>query len=410
MLLLSHLRILAVLGQLVTILFVQFGLGVRLPLVPMITVVGALALLNLGTLVFLTRGGIVTNRGMFLALLTDFAALSAQFYMSGGVTNPFAPIGLLQIVIGSVLLEAWSCWVLVALHSIAFGLLSLFHRPLLLPDGYAITFSPVQILASWLNFVLVAVLLVFFVTRISRNLRTRDATLAELRQRAAEEDHIVRMGLLASGAAHELGTPLSSLSVILSDWRRQPALAADPQEIGEAQAAVARCKDIVGGILYASGEARGEDLKRTTLRQFLTDVATTWSTLRPGLLAFDYRPHFDPVVVVDRTIAQILTNMLDNAHEAGAGHIQMIVEIRDGILVLTVQDDGNGFPPDMLETIGQPYRSSKDRRGAGLGLFLAVNVLRKLGGRLSVRNGPVRGAIVAISVPLVALTPEAAHG
>src|SRR3546814_10090757 len=93
-----------------------------------------------------------------------------------------------------------------------------------------------------------AVLLVVFVTRVSRNLRERDAHVAAMRQHAAEENHIVRMGLLASGAAHELGTPLSSLSVILGDWRRMPAVVGDTemaQELEEMQAAVRRCKAIV---------------------------------------------------------------------------------------------------------------------------------------------------------------------
>src|SRR4029077_14698827 len=94
-----------------------------------------------------------------------------------------------------------------------------------------------------LCFALNAALLVIFITRINRNLRARDARLADLRERASEEEHIVRMGLLASGAAHELGTPLSTLSVILGDWRRMPAIAADPQmleEIEEMQAQVQR--------------------------------------------------------------------------------------------------------------------------------------------------------------------------
>jgi two-component system sensor histidine kinase RegB len=410
MLLLTHLRWFAALGQLGTILFVHFGMHVALPIVPMTAVVGGLILLNIATLIFLTRGRPVANWELFVALLVDFAALTAQLYMSGGATNPFAPIGLLQVVLGAVLLEAWSSWALLALHSLAFGLLALFHDPLDLPPGYASSLSPVHIFASWINFVLAAVLLVFFVTRIGRNLRSRDASLAQMRQRAAEEDHVVRMGLLASGAAHELGTPLASLSVILGDWRKQPALTADPslsEEIGEMQAAVARCKEIVGGILYASGEARSEDLERTTLRAFLASVTDQWTAQRPGLLTVINRLDHDPVIAADRTLAQILTNVLDNAAEAGASRVEMSAAITDDTLILTVTDNGGGFPAEMLDTIGKPYRSTKDRRGAGLGLFLAVNVLRKLGGALNVQNGS-DGAIVTLSVPLAALALDTA--
>ena len=412
MVLLTHLRWVAVAGQLGAILIVHFGMGVRLPVIPMIAVLVVLGLLNLVTVIVLRHGRPVANWELFAALVVDFAALSTQLYMSGGATNPFAPIGLLQVVLGAVLLEAWSSWALVVLHSLAFGLLALFHRTLLLPQGYAISLSPTQIFAGWINFMLAAVLIVFFVTRIGRNLRMRDASLAEMRQQAAEEDHIVRMGLLASGAAHELGTPLSSLSVILGDWRRQPALAGDSalsEEIAEMQTAVARCKEIVGGILYASGEARSEDLERTTLRVFLVSVSEQWERLRPGLLRFEDRLEIDPVIAVDRTLAQIVTNVLDNAAEAGASRIEMIAATTEGRLLLTVRDDGSGFPDAMLETVGKPYRSSKDRRGAGLGLFLAVNVMRKLGGSVEIGNAVPKGAVVTLLVPLDALALESGN-
>jgi two-component system, sensor histidine kinase RegB len=109
-----------------------------------------------------------------------------------------------------------------------------------------------------ISFVLDAALLFVFVTRITRNLRERDARLATLKQQTAEEDHIVRMGLLASGAAHELGTPLASLAVILGDWRRMPVIASNPellQEVEEMQAAVKRCKSILTGVPIVSGRS-----------------------------------------------------------------------------------------------------------------------------------------------------------
>jgi two-component system sensor histidine kinase RegB len=414
MLLLTHLRWLAVLGQLLAIFLVGSVLNVALPIVPMVVIAMALATLNLVTLVVLHRGRRpVANWELFVALVVDFAALSAQLYMSGGATNPFAPIGLLQIVIGAVLLETWSIWVLVVLHSAAFGLLAFVHMPLRLPGEYASSLAPVHVFASWLNFVLVAVLIVFFVTRIGRNLRQRDASLAELRQRAAEEDHIIRMGLLASGAAHELGTPLSSIAVILGDWRRQPIVVKNrmlTEEIQEMQSAIARCKEIVGGILYASGEVRSEDLERTTLRGFLTAVVDNWRTQRPGILSFVDRLEQDPVIAVYRTIGQIVTNMLDNAAEAGATAVIMTADTIEGDLILVVSDNGSGLAPEMLATVGKPYRSTKDRRGAGLGLFLAANVARKLGGSFDVRNGEQAGAVVTLSLPLAALEIDVVYG
>ncbi|WP_404338270.1 ATP-binding protein [Sphingomonas sp. MMS12-HWE2-04] len=412
MLLLMQLRWLAVAGQAVTILSVHLVLGVKLPLVPMLGVLTALVALNLVTRATM-RVRDMGNSELFLSLLFDVAALSMQLYLSGGVTNPFISLYLLQVVLGALLLDVWSSWALVGAAGTLFGLLAISSRPLDLPPALAITLSPPHIFALWLNFLLAAVLLVQFLTRISRNLRDRDAYLAQMRQRAAEEDHIVRMGLLASGAAHELGTPLSSLAVILADWKQEAPIAADSRlsgELEEMQAEVLRCKAIVKGILYASGEVLGDTPAPTTLRTFVRDVASGWDALHPNVLRFVDRLGSDMAIIADRSLAQVIGNVLDNSLEASARAMTLSAERRDDALVLTLEDDGSGFPVEMLETLGKPYQTSKGKRGGGLGLFLAVNVLRKLGGSVAAHNRPGGGAEVTLTLPLSSLAMESARG
>lgn len=402
--LLMQLRWLAVAGQAVTILAVHLALDVHLPLRPMIGVLLALIVLNLVTKAALERHHI-GNRELFLALLLDMAALSAQLYLSGGVGNPFVSLYLLQVVLGALLLQAWSSWTLVAVAATLFGLLELFAPPLDLPPPFAITLSRPYIVALWVNFLLAAVLLVLFLTRINRNLRDRDAHLAQMRQRAAEEDHIVRMGLLASGAAHELGTPLSSISVILADWK--PRSPETREDVAEMQREIARCKEIVRGILVASGELVGEAPGPTTLRSFARKVAAEWDARHPSILRLDDRLGTDQPIVADRALAQVIDNVLDNALEASATAITLTAEHNDGALVLAFRDDGTGFAPDMLDQLGKPYHSSKGHHGRGLGLFLTVNVLRKLGGGVTAANAPEGGARVTLTLPLAALALEA---
>ncbi len=149
--------------------------------------------------------------------------------------------------------------------------LTMFYRDIFASRTQDTDFANLHIQGMFICFVLSATLLVFFITRINRNLRARDAHLASLRQQSAEENHIVRMGLLASGAAHELGDAAVHSSVILNDWQHMPTLEATPelsQEIGEMQLQVDRCKAIVSGILLSSGEVRGEGTLRTTVNTF----------------------------------------------------------------------------------------------------------------------------------------------
>lgn len=403
------LRWIAVAGQLVTVLVVRFGLDIPLPLVPMILTMAAAVALNLASMrLYGWQKG--ANAQLLLAMLLDVALLTVQLYLSGGATNPFIALYLLQVVLGAVLLDRWSSWAIVGVTGGCFALLTVRYRPLALPAGYTGDYFALYTLGSLLNFVLIAMLLVLFMTRITANLSARDAHLADLRQQAAEEDLIVRMGLLASGAAHELGTPLASLAVILNDWRRMPTLASDADlqaEIREMQAEVQRCKAIVTGILLSAGEARGEAPEIVPLHTFLDGIVEDWRAQHPAV-EFDYtsRVGDNPLVVSDPALRQVVANVLDNAAEASPAWVGFSGERSGDTLALIVRDRGPGFTAEKLARFGKPYESSKAQPGHGLGLFLAVNVMRKLGGSVAAANRDRGGAEVTLTLPMAAIAME----
>jgi two-component system sensor histidine kinase RegB len=412
---LIQLRWIAVVGQIVTIAMVHFVFGIHLPLHDMSVVVLILVAFNaVSWLRWRTPGEEVTNSMLFVSLLVDVATLTAQLYLSGGVTNPFVFLYLLQVILGAVLLRAWAVWTIVVVTTVCFTGLTALYRPLALPpEDYGRLTGP-YIQGLLLCFAMNAALLVIFITRINRNLRARDARLAYMRERAAEEEHIVRMGLLASGAAHELGTPLSTLSVILGDWRRMPAFTGNPellQEIDEMQAQVTRCKGIVSGILLSAGEARGESPVETTVRTFLDELAAEWRATR-SVKQFTYDNHFgtDLGIISDSALKQMVCNVLDNALEASPDWVGLEVTHEGEQLQLVVRDAGPGFAPQMLTQFGKPYQSTKGRPGAGLGLFLVANVARTLGGNVVARNREEGGAMVTLTLPLNALTLEEEEG
>jgi two-component system sensor histidine kinase RegB len=403
---LVHLRWIAAAGQVATIAIVAWGLHIRLPLMAMGIMVAVLLAANLLTLARLRWATPVTNLELFLALSFDALVLTGLLYLSGGTTNPFTSLYLLQVILGAVLLETWAVWAMIAVTFLCFAGLSETYRPLELPPGGPHLLA-LYVRGALVGFVLNAVLLAIFITRINANLRNRDERLAALRQRAAEEDHIVRMGLLASGAAHELGTPLATLDVILGDWRRMPKLAADPEiaeEIEDMRAEVARCKAIVTGVLLSAGQARGEAAGRSGLKAYLSDIFEDWRARRtPADAVYDDKLAADPLIVADSALRQAITNLLDNAFEASPEGVWMRAAQAGETLVIRIQDAGPGFTPQALAELGRPYHSTKGRPGGGLGLFLVVNVVRKLGGSLEARNRDGLGAEVTISLPLAAL-------
>jgi len=133
-----------------------------------------------------------------------------------------------------------------------------------------------------------------------------------------------------------------------------------------------------------------------------------WKRTRGATL--DYRREgLDLPIISDTALSQMVGNVLDNAVEAAPGQpLALLASWDEDTLTLQVRDRGPGFPPDMLEHVGTPYRSSKGD-GRGLGLFLAVNVARTLGGQVAAHNVP-GGAVVTITLPLAALVPQEEPG
>jgi two-component system sensor histidine kinase RegB len=407
MLQLIELRWIAVIGQITTIAGAMLVFDVPLPLVQMLEVLACLIAFNVASHLRWHERRPVTNNELFLALLVDVGSLTMQLYLSGGTTNPFAFLYLLQVILSAVLLEAWSTWTIVGITLACLAGLSIFARPLALPFDHARGISSLYVQGMLICFVLNAALLVVFISRISNTLRGKAAQLADLRQRAAEEEHIVRMGLLASGAAHELGTPLATLSVILGDWKRMREFKANPdliEEITEMQAQLKRCKSIVSGILLSAGEARGESAVRTTICTFLDGLVEEWRASRQvGELVYVNRIGDDMPVAFDSALKQMIDNVLDNALEASPDWVGLEASVEGGKLLLSVTDRGPGFAPGMLAQFGKPYQSSKGRPGGGLGLFLVVNVARTLGGQVAASNRPAGGAEVRLTLPLTSI-------
>ncbi|MET1754142.1 ATP-binding protein [Novosphingobium sp. RD2P27] len=401
---LIQLRWLAVIGQLIAILAVHFLLRVELPLAPMIAIVGLLAFANFLFRLRVRRSWIVSGE-LVLALLLDMAALTAQLYLSGGATNPFISLYLVQVVLGAILLQAPLAWLLVASSCVCTAFLSIHYRPLVFPAEFSDDATVLLMSGSWISFVMVAVLLVLFSTRITRNLRARDAYAAELGQRAVEEDGIVRMGLFASGAAHELGTPLSTLAVLIADWQRHPVILGDKQfaeELEEAQAELGRCKQIVSNILHSAGRSRGEAMGSASAEALLESIAAEWRIVHPSVPlkhSFDWTG--TPAVAAEPALRQAIWSLLDNAAEASPAGVLLLGEvIDDEFLMVTIADRGIGFSPQQLERIGALNQTTKNA-GHGVGLFLAGTVARRLGGKLEASNRLGGGAEVRLTLPIV---------
>ena len=411
---LIQLRWIGVAVQAVIIGYGYYVFGASLPLGAMLAVAVTLALFNLALLIWTLarRNRPVRNRMIPFNLLISIAALTVQLYLSGGIGNPFVFLYLLPVAVGTLLLRRPLAWALLATVTACIAALAVIPGPVNFPSHPHHDLSDPHLQGLLVCFILAAVLLLVFIKRIVRLLREHDEQLAEARRLAAEEDHMARMGLLATGAAHELGTPLSTIAVILQDWQRLPMLASDPeltQDVVEMQNQVQRCKGIVGDILLSVGHLRGEAPLETTLHAYFGALAEEWRDNRP-VQTFEYHPPAgeDVPIVADVGLHQIVFNVLDNALEASPEWVRMDVSCEDGWVQVEIRDRGPGVDPEVLSSLGTPYLSTKPGPERGLGLFLSINVARTLGGTVSAHNRR-QGAAILIRFPLNALTMDDGH-
>jgi two-component system sensor histidine kinase RegB len=182
-----------------------------------------------------------------------------------------------------------------------------------------------------------------------------------------------------------------------------PAVTNDPElvaEVEEMRGEVQRCKAIVSDILHSAGQPRGEAMESQTAGPFLDAVAEAWQVAYPHV-PLDYASGIaeSAVIAVDAALRQAIWNLLDNAAEASPAGVRLTTSIEDRMLAIAVRDWGDGFSPEALAQMGKLYQSTKGA-GHGVGLFLATNVVRRLGGRLEAENRIGGGAEVRLLLPL----------
>lgn len=393
------LRLIAILGQVVTILFTCYFLQISLPLRQMFMVLLGLGAVACFSFCRYNLQKNISDKSLFFELLFDVVALTAQLYFSGGISNPFISLFLLQVIIGAILLRRIYAWIIAAITvgcyiwlSFNFWELHAFHSH----EGG--DFFNLHLHGMLISYVFAAILLLIFVTKIIKNLQEGDQKINLLNRQSLEREQVVRMGLLATGAAHELGTPLATIAVIVSDWKKDatPDLVKD---IAIVESQISRCKKILSDILSSSGKDRAEQTKISTAKKIFDDLVQEWSSLRnPQNLIYNFIGDVEKKIILDDILAQAFFNIFDNALEASAAWVSIDVNVGVSDLKLSVEDRGQGFSREILEKIGAPNLSGKN--GSGLGLFLALNSLQRVEGKLEINNLVSGGARVEVIIPL----------
>lgn len=429
------LRSISIAGQCATLALVHQVLNMQLAWAPMLATIGALSVINIATWWRLRGNRPVSVAELFLQLCIDVLALSILLYFSGGSTNPFVSLYLLPLVIAAATLPRLHTWIMAALTIGCYSLLMLWYIPLPGMNGHAhqhdnaptaldnnglihslndfcIT-QPVEtlptlisldsdfnthVLGMWLGFVISAAVIAYFVVRMAHAVRERDEALARAREETLRNERIVDLGMQAAGAAHEMGTPLSTMLVVVGELKHETGALPDWQHsLDVLEKQIRGCKQILDKMLAHAKD--GE--QQVNLAQFMSDTLSEWQLLRPAA-RYNYQADNLQSVApqrIDPALRAALLNLLNNAADSSPQQIDIHARCSATHFILEINDYGSGISAEQSARIGTAWFTTK-QEGRGLGLFLANATLERLGGKVRLYNRFNGGATTEVTLPL----------
>jgi two-component system sensor histidine kinase RegB len=404
-------------GQIATVFFVRYFLGVDLPLAQLSVGPALVAISNAllasrasGTV---PNGGTPTSTLVAWAFALDTVCLTWVLSLSGGPTNPFTLLYLVHITLSATILTKRSTWLLGALSVICFGLLFLGYKPIpALEMHHAPGAIGLHLVGMWASFGVAALLVAMFSGKISELLRQHEESLLRMQEELAKKDRLASLVTLAAGAAHELSTPLSTIAVIAKELEsfatnRFPnaSVAEDSRLI---RSEVDRCGDILRRMSTQGAAPAGEAMETLAAEELLARVNDELA--RPARLSIESAEQggFAALRIPLRPVQQALIALVKNALEASAVDTLVRVSARQsgGVMRFVVSDEGPGMPDHVLRRIGEPFFTTKEPgKGMGLGTFLVRTLAEDLGGSLRYESAPDSGTSAILELP-VAVTPE----
>ncbi len=403
------LRWIAIIGQLTTVNLVYFYLDLDFPV---LTCHGVL-LIGLLTNVYL-QFGIKTillkdlYAGIFL--IYDLIQLTFLLYLTGGISNPFSILMIIPAIVSSTFLSIGTTVILGLLTIIFLFILTIFHYPLPGLHEHSITFPKLYLIGYFLAIILGLVFLSYFGIRFSGESNRRSDAINKLQQVIAKEYELESLGGQAAAAAHSLGTPLATISVVASELKKE--LGDNKEYVKDIDLLISQTKRC-GEILKQISKKQIKDdefFSKTTIEDLLNEIIDTFKETSSKKLILDIDQN-EEEFEFQRSPELIygLRNFIGNAVKFAKSTVEIKIKSNSQNLEVSINDDGPGFPDDIKEILGEPYIKSKSSEvnsnaGTGLGTFLGKTLLeRKSANLIFLKDNNLGGASVKITWKIVDL-------
>ncbi|MDC3104306.1 ActS/PrrB/RegB family redox-sensitive histidine kinase [Candidatus Pelagibacter bacterium] len=396
------LRWIAIVGQLSAIALVYFYLKLEFPIIICISVIFIGLLTNL-FLQFRVKSVLIKDFYASLYLMYDLAQLSLLLYLTGGISNPFSILMIVPAIVSSTFLSMGTTIILIILTIFFLFLLTIFHYPLPGIHEDSITFPKLYLTGYFIALMISLIFICYFGIRFSGESKRRSEAVNKLQEVVAKEYELESLGGQAAAAAHSLGTPLATISVVSKELKKE--LGGNKEISKDIDLLISQTKRC-GEILKQISKKQIKDdsfLSKTKLENLLDEIIETFKETSSKSILLDTHKDMNKINI-QRSPELIygLRNFIGNAVKFSKSTVEIKVISNSLNLEVLVNDDGPGFPNDIKEILGEPYIKSKSKEvssntGTGLGTFLGKTLLERKSARLSfLKDNNLGGASVKI--------------
>ena len=399
-----NLRWIGIIGQFITIniVYFLFKFQFNIYLTNLIIFLGILT--NL-VLIYFYQKNILSNRASFIFLLIDILQLSLLIYLTGGILNPFSIFLIIPSVFSSSNLELKASLTLILLTVLAIIFLTFYHIELIYPETNKILVNNFYYYAIPTSLIIALIFLNYFAATFGRESRLRKEALDKLEQVIAKEHELVSLGGQAAAAAHSLNTPLSTIKVISQDMYKQFKDQKDiKKDIELLVSQVERCGQILKKLSLNPSQEDDFINQELSISEYVSEIIKSFREISEKEFVINLSQNSNSFKI--SKIIEIIygiRNFVGNANKFAKNKIYVSVKSNNEITEISIEDDGNGYPKDILSKIGEPYiKSSSDKKnkkaGLGLGIFIGKTLLERNKAKVICRNSKTRpGAEVIIS-------------
>tara|TARA_R110002110_G_scaffold333870_2_gene544967 strand:+ start:106987 stop:108270 length:1284 start_codon:yes stop_codon:yes gene_type:complete len=399
-------RLIVVSLQLLALAYAGIYLELSINYPAIVSTLIVFVLINAAVFIRLKKAWPISDSEFLLHLMLDVIGLSLVLYFSGGASNPFVSYYLVPITIAAAILPWKFTWLIAATSLLAYSLLLFFYDPL--PEVMPMSMQMedgvlnLHILGMWFNFLVSAALITYFVVKMASEIRSKEHRLNRYRENNLRDEQILAVATQAAGTAHELGTPLNTVSILVGEMQKQyPDNENLQQELGIIREQLSRCKSSLKNLVSEADLKKSGSMVTVALKDFIHNLLDQWRLIRPEVkLKLNFsNTNKPPDIYVDSTLQQAIVNILNNAADASPQDIDVEVFWNKLTWGLRIRDYGEGLSEEIQQELGTAFITTKES-GMGVGLILSQASINRLGGTVSMQEHEQGGILTEISLPL----------